>query len=144
MRLQALFVLLVGLLLAADKPREDAVKKELAKFQGSWQAVAVQHADGQPGPADEVRQTRLVVEGTKFTLTGKGYSIAGTFTIDPTRTPKAIDVLVTPNDGPKVRFPGIYAVQGDKRKSCFALSGKERPKRFSSGEGLFGFEWKRD
>jgi uncharacterized protein (TIGR03067 family) len=143
MRLCVLLALLAGLTLAADKPREDAVKKELAKFQGSWQAVTVQHADGQPAAAEEARETHLVVEGNKFTLTGKGYSISGTFTLDPTKAPKAIDVLVKPNDGPAVRFPGIYAVLGDKRKSCFAPSGKKRPARFTSAEGFFGFEWKR-
>src|SRR6516162_4825848 len=112
MRLYVLFALLVGLTLAADKPGEDAVKKELAKFQGSWQAVAVQHADGQPASSEEARETHLVVEGNKFTLTGKGYSISGTFTLDPTKTPKAIDAVYRPNDGPAIRFPGIYAVHG--------------------------------
>ena len=93
--------------------------------------------------AEEVRETRLVVEGNKFTLTGKGYSIAGTFTIDPSQTPRAIDVRLTSNDRPAVRFRGIYQTQGDRRKSCFSLSDK-RPTRFAPKEGCFGFEWQRD
>ena len=33
MRMHTLLVLAVGLLLAADEPKEDAMKKEMAKFQ---------------------------------------------------------------------------------------------------------------
>lgn len=123
---------------------EDAVKKDLQQFQGTWQAVSIQRADGRQASKDEVQNTRLVVEGNKFTLTGKDYTISGTFTINPAKTPKAIDVLLTATDGSESRFPGIYQIQGNTRKSCFALPGKERPTQFVTEKGFFGFEWRRN
>jgi uncharacterized protein (TIGR03067 family) len=123
---------------------EAAAKQELQQFQGSWKAVSIQQADGRQASQEEIQHTGLVVEGNRFTLTGKGYTISGTFAIDPTRTPKGIDVVLTSKDGGETRFLGIYQIKGDTRKSCFALSGKERPTQFSPEKGYIGFEWKRD
>jgi uncharacterized protein (TIGR03067 family) len=125
-------------------PLEDAAKKELEQVQGSWKAVSIQHVDGRQASADEVQNTRLVIEGNKFTLTSKDSTIPGTFTVNPAKTPKAIDVLLTSKDGRETKFLGIYQIQGNTRKSCFALPGKERPTQFSSEEGYFGFEWRRN
>src|SRR5262249_45853031 len=143
MRWCSLLILLAPLS-AGGAPLGDAAKKELEQFQGSWKAVSIQHADGRQASEDEVQNTRLVVEGNKFTLTGKDSIISGTFTINPAKTPKTIDVLLTSKDGREIKFLGIYQMQGDKRKSCFALPEKERPTQFSSDKGYFGFEWRRN
>jgi uncharacterized protein (TIGR03067 family) len=142
MRCCGLLILLAPLAVGVGAPSEDAAKQELQRFQGAWQAVAFQHADGRQASAEEVKNTHLVIEGNRFTLTCKDYTIAGTFTIDPSKTPKTIDVLLTAKDGLETRFLGIYQIQGDTRKSCFALAGKERPTQFSSEQEYFGFEWK--
>jgi uncharacterized protein (TIGR03067 family) len=129
---------------AGGAPPDDAAKKELEQFQGSWKAVSILHADGSQASEDEVQNTRLVVEGNKFTLTGKDFTIFGTFTVNPTKSPKTIDVLLTSKDKREIKVLGIYQMQSDKRKSCFALPGEERPTQFSSEKGFFGFEWKRN
>jgi uncharacterized protein (TIGR03067 family) len=123
---------------------EDTAKKDLEQFQGSWQAVAM-HNDGQPSSKEEFQAMRLIVEGNKFTLTGKDFAVIGTFAIDATKTPKTIDVLLSPNDPAfeETKLLGIYEIKGDKRRSCFSLSEKERPTKFSPGKGYIGFEWKR-
>jgi uncharacterized protein (TIGR03067 family) len=139
----ALLILLAPLAVGVGAPAKDDMKKEIQRFQGAWQAVSLQYADGRQASEEEVKNTSLVVEGNKFTLTGKDFTIAGTFTIDPTKTPKAIDVVLVSKDGDKTKFLGIYELQGDARKSCFALTDKERPTQFSSEKGYFGFEWKR-
>jgi uncharacterized protein (TIGR03067 family) len=141
MRWCSLLILLAPLG-ASGGPVPDAAKKELEQFQGSWKAVAT-HADGRQATDDEVQSTRLIVEGCKFTLTIKQSSISGTFTVNPAKTPRTIDVQLTSNEGRQVKFLGIYQIQGDKRKSCFALPGKERPTSFSPAKGYFGFEWRR-
>jgi uncharacterized protein (TIGR03067 family) len=123
---------------------EDAAKKELQQFQGPWKALSIQHADGRQASEAEVQDTRLVIQGNKFTLTGKDYSVSGTFSVNPTRTPKAIDVLLTSKEGRETKFLGIYQTRADTRKSCFAFPEKERPTQFSSEKGYFGFEWKRN
>jgi uncharacterized protein (TIGR03067 family) len=142
MRWCSLLVLVAPLGVGAG-PLEDAAKKELEPFQGSWKAVSIQHADGRQASEGEVQNTRLVVEGNKFTLTGKDSTLSGTFTVNPTKTPKTIDVLLTAQDGRETKFLGIYQIEGGTRKSCFALPGRERPAQFSSEKGYFGFEWRR-
>jgi uncharacterized protein (TIGR03067 family) len=139
-----LLILLAPLGAGDRAPSEDIVKKEIQLFQGSWRAVSIQHADGRRASEDEVQNTRLVVKGNQFTLTGKNYTISGTFTIDPIRTPKSIDAAVTSKDGRETKFLGVYQMEGNTRKSCFALPEKERPTQLSSKKGRFGFEWKRN
>lgn len=132
---------LMGNALGADDP----VQQEMKQFQGSWHAVAVQHADGSPAMTEEVLATRLIVEGNKFTLINKQMNVSGTFTVNPTRSPKAINAVLKSARGPDVTLLGIYATKGGARKSCFALPGKERPTRFMNGEsGYVGFTWTRD
>jgi uncharacterized protein (TIGR03067 family) len=132
---------LTGSATPADDPAQQAIKQ----FQGSWHAIAVQHADGSPAPTEEVLATRLVVDGNKFTLINKQMNVSGTFTVNPSKTPRTIDVTLKTADGPDVTLLGIYAIKSDLRKSCFALPGKERPARFMTGEsGYVGFTWARN
>jgi len=137
--------MLLAPLEAGDKPpAPDAVKKEIAKFQGTWKAVAAQDVNGGEVSREEVGKTRLVVEGNTFKLSGKDFTIDGTFTVNPAKTPHTIDVVLKSNDGKETRILGIYQIQGDTRKSCFGLSDKERPTTFSARKGYIGFEWKRN
>jgi uncharacterized protein (TIGR03067 family) len=126
-----------------DCPRDEAAKKAVEQFQGSWKAVSIRNPDGKEAFDDQVKNTALVVEGNKFTLTSKDATITGTFTIDPNATPRTIDVCLTSQEGKEIKFMGIYKVEGDRRKSCFALPGKVRPSKFTSKAGYLGFEWKR-
>jgi uncharacterized protein (TIGR03067 family) len=138
-----LLIVLTPLCVSAAGPAEDAAKKELKKFQGAWQAVSVQYADGKMAPEAEVRVTRLSVEGNRFTLTSKDFTVSGTFHIDPTKKPKVIDVVLE-GAKPEEKFLGIYQIEGDRRKGCFALPGKDRPQEFKTGtKGTIQFEWKR-
>jgi uncharacterized protein (TIGR03067 family) len=121
----------------------DRVKEELRQFQGAWKAVSIQDADGRKGTKEEVQNTQIVIDGNKFKLTGKDYTIEGSFKINPATTPKSIDVVLTAEDGRETKFLGIYETKGKTRKSCFALQEKERPKEFSTDKGYFGFEWTR-
>jgi uncharacterized protein (TIGR03067 family) len=138
------FLILLASLGTAGAPSDAAVKKELERFQGNWQAVSIQHVDGRLATEAELRVTRLVVEGNKFTLTGKDYSITGTFTIDPTRKPRTIDVMLANSKKPEEKILGIYQMKGGTRKSCFAFPGTDRPGDFqSAGKGYLRLEWKR-
>lgn len=136
------FVVLFLFLLTATALPQGGASKELQLFQGSWQAIALQQADGRMASEDEVRSTSLVVEGNTFTLLAKDLSIRGTFSVDPSKTPRTIDVLL-PANGQQTLLLGIYRIEGDIRQSCFALPGKERPRDFAPKQGHIGFQWKR-
>jgi uncharacterized protein (TIGR03067 family) len=128
---------------AGDGPsNDDAVKQELKQFQGTWKAVAIRNADGTQASEADLEQTRLIVEGNQFTLKSKDFTILGTFTVNISTKPRSIDAVLKSDEGKESRFFGIYQIQGDTRKSCFALPGKQRPTQFVQ-EGCIGFEWKR-
>jgi uncharacterized protein (TIGR03067 family) len=139
------FLLVFGLLGVSDgQPSADIVKKDLQQFQGSWRAVSIQHVDGRQATQDELQNTTLVIDGNKFTLTLKDLAVSGTFTIDPAKSPKTIDVVLATAKKPDEKLLGIYQLQGDTRQSCFAVLGKERPKDFTkSVMGHLRLEWKR-
>jgi uncharacterized protein (TIGR03067 family) len=129
-------------LIAADAPKDD-----LHKLQGTWSLVSAVR-DGKDVPDDEVNRATLVIQGNTFTLpedarvaTGP----SGTFTIDPSRTPRAIDA--TPSSGPNrgETWLGIYEVMGDLYKIAFAPPGRARPTRYVSepGSGQLHSVWRR-
>jgi uncharacterized protein (TIGR03067 family) len=142
MRYCLLLPILAPMVFVAGQVDDRAVKKDLDKFQGAWQAISVINVDGKPASEDDARYTRLVVKGNTFTLQDKNAMIRGTFSIDPTRVPKTIDVTL---DGakPEDKILGIYRIDGDLRRSCFVPPGKERPRDFpSDGKGFLQFVWK--
>jgi len=137
-------VVLTTLLALGSAPAgDDVAKKDLQLFQGSWQAVFIQNVDGQRAPDEDVRATRLLVHGNEFTLMVKDVTVYGTFTIDPTKTPKAIDVTLK-GAKPGEKFLGVYQIDGEIRRSSFALPGNERPRAVRpSAKGYVMLEWKR-
>jgi uncharacterized protein (TIGR03067 family) len=82
----------------------------------------------------------------KYTFTtGTGERGGGTFTLDPSKTPKQMNVV--PLDGPLKgeTIEDIYEVDGDSLKLCMALPGTKRATEFKSeaGSGLWLFTYKR-
>jgi uncharacterized protein (TIGR03067 family) len=59
----------------------------------------------------------------------------GTIKLNPSATPKALDITGTegPNKGRSI--PAIYDREGDTLRICYDLSGKSRPTAFKSAEG---------
>jgi uncharacterized protein (TIGR03067 family) len=120
-------------------------KADLAKMQGEWSMVSGS-ADGFAIP-DEIRPTaKRVCKGNETTVTfGTQLVMQATFTIDPTKMPKTIDYQAT--DGPtkgKTHL-GIYEIDGDTVKYCFAAPDNARPPDFTSkpGERQTLSVWKR-
>src|SRR5678815_5495357 len=106
----------------AAQPSDDAVKKELKLFQGKWEATAGQNFDGKKPTDIEIQLTSMEVDGDKFTMKTGSLTITGTFTIDPTKKVKTIDVFFGDSKDNPMR--GIYEQKGDTRRSCFAEPGK--------------------
>lgn len=111
---------------------DDAVKKELAKFDGTWQLVSAEK-DGKKTPEDVVTKIKVVMKDGKHTVYFGNDSVVKEvpFTVDPTKTPKR--VTDTLSDGRKIN--GIYELNGDTLKSCVAEIGKDFPTDFSAKEG---------
>jgi uncharacterized protein (TIGR03067 family) len=134
----------IGLLLAAcGRQQSEAPKTDLDRFQGTWRLVSAMQ-DGKALPEDKVKQTTIVFKGDTFRfpdLAEYATSKAGTIKLDETKTPKEMDAISTE----KEVMLGIYALEQNGYKVCFAPAGKPRPTQFGSeaGSGYILQSWER-
>jgi uncharacterized protein (TIGR03067 family) len=141
------FLVTAGLLLAADAPRDEAAMKDLERMQGDWAADSYVQ-DGMEVPRDDAQALFRTVKGNAYTVFRFSKAIGkGTFTLDATKRPRAIEARPAAAKGaapPPVL--GIYELDGDTLKLCFAAPGKERPAAFTSppGSGHVLSVWKRE
>jgi uncharacterized protein (TIGR03067 family) len=131
----ALMTLLCTLVLTASGARgEDKadVEKERKKFQGAWTFESVE-GGGKEQPAAEFKGMTVTFEGDKYTVK-KGAEViqVGTQKLDPSKSPKTIDVTVTEGLSKGAVMLGIYEISGDTLKVCFDPEGKKRPTEFKS------------
>jgi uncharacterized protein (TIGR03067 family) len=141
MRIRLTVLAAVALCLAADSPKE-AAKKDQKKLQGVW-VLASGERDGEQMPEEVVKSLKRTMAVDKFTITRDDKAVAkGTFTLDPSKKPKAIDIKLEGTDQP---VHGIYELDGDTFKLCYAAPGEERPKKFTTkaGSGHTFAVWKR-
>jgi len=148
MKRNVLAIIVVGLLVAADFPKDAATKKDFDALQGTWVLVSGER-DGKKLSEETAKNTKLAVAGFKFLFVEGGEigtASEGMFTLDATKKPKQTDSTATKGPDKGKVFLGIYDIEGDMHKVCFAPPGKERPKEFSSKEGsghIFQV-WKRE
>ena len=145
---QFLIIAAIGVSLAADNPQDPASKKDLDGLQGSWKLVSAMR-DGKALPKDKVKKTTIVIKDDTFKddtfvfpdSAEYATSKEGTIKLDATTKPKQMDATSTE----KEVMLGIYELDGDRYKVCFAPTGKPRPSEFASkpGSGNLLQVWKR-
>jgi uncharacterized protein (TIGR03067 family) len=146
MKARLLMIAAVGLLIGGcnrQAPAPAAPKTDLDRFQGTWYLVMAMQ-DGKSLPEDKVKQTTIVFKGDTFRFPGSAEyatSKSGTIKLDETKTPKEMDAISTE----KEVMLGIYALQENGYKVCFAPAGKPRPTEFNStaGNGYILQSWER-
>ena len=141
--------LLIGIaaltLTLACADETEAGKKDLAALQGEWTMLSGS-ADGQPMPAEMLKQMKRVCKGDETTTTLNGQMFfKAKFTVDPSKSPKTIDYQMLEGLTKGKTQLGIYEVQGDRFKACFSKPGEARPSGFTTkdGDGLTLSEWRR-
>jgi uncharacterized protein (TIGR03067 family) len=139
MRFQVLGLMFASALLmvAADDPK-DAVKKEYDKFEGTWRMESVT-VDGKPSPIEAFAEFRMTLKGEKFTTVTAEGKTDGTYKVDPSKSPKTIDITFIGGQLDGQTMLGVYKLDGDTYTVCLhAGGGKERPKELASkpGSGL--------
>jgi len=108
-------------------------QQDLKKFQGTWKLVSATR-DGKALAEDKVKQTTIVFKGDTFRfpeLAEYATSKEGTIKLDATKTPNQMDATST---GGEVML-GIYDLEANRYKVCFALVGKPCPSEFVSTPG---------
>src|SRR5262249_51444300 len=71
---------------AQDAKKDEAVKKELQKFEGTWIMVSAER-NGEKSPEEAIKGFRVIIKGDKVTFKAGDQMIEGTLTVDPTRKP---------------------------------------------------------
>jgi uncharacterized protein (TIGR03067 family) len=128
---------------AVDNPQDAISTKDLDGMQGTWNLVSAMQ-DGKALPEDKVKQTTIVIRGDTFRFAGlaeDATSRAGTFKLDATKKPKEMDST----SAEKEVMLGIYVLEENGYKVCFAPAGKPRPTEFTStpGSGYILQAWER-
>ena len=121
---------------ATPAPATDANADELAKLQGIWQPITVESDGTAMTPAELKKYARpATFQGDKIIARKEETTTESPITIDPSHSPKWIDVVI--QDGPdqgKTDF-GIYDLDGDSLKLCLTKPGTERPADFTTKLG---------
>jgi uncharacterized protein (TIGR03067 family) len=144
--------LFVGVLASADSDdartdKEKQIKEEIARLQGTWQAVSWVR-DGE-NESDEVlkyvswtfkgnklffTKAFTVTECGKTTVRGQGGTGETDYQIDPTKKLKVMtEKSVTPFPG--IETTAIYSLEGDTLKVCMYMETNDLPDEFSAGKG---------
>jgi uncharacterized protein (TIGR03067 family) len=139
----SLVIIAVAPSIAAE---EGAAKGDIAQLQGEWTMVSGS-ADGQAMPEEMRKQMKRVCKDDEATTTmGGQVFMKAKFTLDPSKQPKTIDYTMTEGFTKGEKQLGIYEIEGETFKSCFAKPGAERPTDFTSksGDGRTLSVWKRE
>ena len=100
-----------SVLLAAEPPRPDPAKADLAKFAGKWKPVKI---EGQH-PL-KVEGLRVEVKGDRLTLAGATEKpLEFALKLDPAAKPRAIDITFAVGT-----LLGIYEFDGDTLRVCYS------------------------
>lgn len=138
--------LFVVCFLLSVQPAEDTVRRELARIEGEWTMVSAER-DGQPPPKNLITNARRTCKGDVTTVMVNGQLfMKATFTVDPTKSPRTIDYRVTDGYNQGATQYGIYELDSETLKICFADPGKPRPSDFVT-KGKTGYTvgvWKRE
>ena len=115
------------------------LEKEARKFQGTW-TFESSVTGGEELPADDLKMFVVIFEGDKHTVK-KGDEViqVGTQKLDPSKSPKTIDVTMTEGPSKGTVMLGIYEIDADTLKVCFDPQGKKRPTEFKSAPGSENF-----
>lgn len=135
MRLYVTGVLAIVLLAGVSARGEDTPEGELKKFQGGWELVSYT-VDGKAWPKEDVATIKLLVKGDVSYFTVGAETLMGSYVLDPSMKPKALDILLTDGPDKGKKKLSIYKINGDSLIICHGpTAGKTRPKEFVSKPG---------
>jgi uncharacterized protein (TIGR03067 family) len=112
-----------------------ALQTEDKTLAGKWTLVTLER----DGKADEsMKGATRTHTGDKYTITVPGgQTISGTFKADAGKSPPTIDLMPSEGRYKGQTLPGIYLIESDQLKICFASKpGDPRPTDFAPKPGV--------
>jgi uncharacterized protein (TIGR03067 family) len=137
-------VILVAIGLVGADAAKDAAREDIAKWQGTWRAIAME-TDGKPAADDKIKDIRLTVTGTDYHFQNGAFSEHGRYKFDATKDPRSLDIVVGDGKDKGKVYLVIYKISDDRLTLCFRSDNKSRPESFSgaAGSGCVLEEWQR-
>ena len=105
---------------------------EFKKLEGTWKVTSMMKG-GEEVLVEQLEKVQVVIAGDKVTVKVEGKDHGLRLTIDASRKPMAVDLGPEENTDETVR--GIYQLDKDTLKVCFAGPGNERPQEIASKKG---------
>jgi RNA polymerase sigma factor (sigma-70 family) len=121
---------------ADGKPAAKGADGSADKLQGTWQAESATFGGKAVDLAENDIPYEMTFDAGKVTARNKkGDAAEGTYTADPTKDPKELDIAMTsgPSNGKTLR--AVYALEGGRLKLCGGQPDGERPTEVASREG---------
>lgn len=137
MRMPMLLPLVFAVTLAADHAAKDgrleaAASNDQEKLQGTWIVISAE----KDGKVDEQRKgAKVLYRGDTFTRIMPMGNANGTFKLDPSSNLKSMNITYLEGREKGQTWAGIYSLEGDTLKLCYAAVGKPRPSEFTCKEG---------
>jgi uncharacterized protein (TIGR03067 family) len=100
-------------------------------ISGTWKPVSAK-LNGVEFEDDALKTMELMIDGNLYSTVIDGQSDTGNIMLDPTQTPKAMNVIATEGPNKGRTFQTIYERTKDQLTICYDLSGNERPHDFTS------------
>lgn len=117
---------------AGANQQGDNSAKDLQALQGDWKLTAGQHA-GQILPPTVVASFTMSVKDKLYEFRTNEETERGTITLDASRKPAQIDILISDGSYKGQKQLGIYELTGNKVKFCVTLpDDRKRPEKFES------------
>lgn len=118
---------------------------DINPLAGTWSCLSAT-VDGRLLPKETTDSLRLTLTQNRY-KTEKGSEVLfdSSYTIDPSKNPKQINMIGTEGDLAGKEAPGIYSMEGDVLRICYVMPGLPRPGAFESAQGSKAFlvTWKR-
>jgi uncharacterized protein (TIGR03067 family) len=115
---------------------EEPARGPAAKLLGTW-TIASGEKDGQKEPAERLKGTEVQITKDTIIVTGRdaAHSYKASYKLDLKHRPHAITMKAL--DGPDKGKPalGIFQLEGDTLKLCYALPGERSPEDFTTRPG---------
>src|ERR1043165_5617896 len=130
------WLLVAALLLAAGSAQsaKDA-KNDTAKFAGKWTIEELTY----DGNDHSKLKINIVFKGDEGIIEGdarvKNEYARIKFKLDPTTTPKIMEIKIAGGSQTDATMEAIYELKGDELRICARVFGKGRPTKFESPEG---------
>jgi uncharacterized protein (TIGR03067 family) len=102
---------------------------DLKLLAGTWKPNEANLGGNKIDPM-VLEKAKVVYEGEKYTITIGEKGEMGTFTLDPKKMPKQMDIFPTSGDNNGKTLLAVYELVGDKLTICYSLTPTVRPENF--------------